>query len=580
MSDLAGLLDSLHVKIATYTSRGLRVPSRLLALLEDAEAEAEIYIKEREARPLAYARLWAPECRSCPHPDPRAPAPPKARRGLPMIAIPGAGMSHRCPGCGVVEQRTSQVSIVQEVMLGDFEQAFGLGGNRTGKTEAGAQMAVAWAQGSDHPDTIAWAKLNNVCLDRMPKGPGVVWAVSQTFSMSRQLQRPKLDAYLPDGSKRRNWDGESEAEVRLPGGGKIVLKAASMAGSEGNAKNPFEGAAIRFAWVDEEIQSPTGYQSIMARTTDQDGMVFVSMTPLSGWTPFLTAQLRHLDKGLPCPPRLYVGFLHAIDNPHVSAEVIEGKWANQPEAVRRARLRGEIVALEGAVHPTFTDGLPYVVPSFDPPASWPRYGGIDFGSRAPFCHLWVAHDEANDVVHVYKEHYQADWLLRDHAEVISRFNACPDCYTDQPIGSDAWHAWIVRRATQGTGCPTCAGSGYSAHAPMVTIADPEDRSGRATLAREYDLPTSPANKNVKRTFDALFTRLALHPKFGTPALVIHDGCSNLIREMRRLTWVPSRKLELKTQGDDHAHDVLRYLCGYLPPPRDAVQPAEGDGDAE
>lgn len=576
MSDLAALLDDLHAKIATYTSRGLRVPSRLLALLEDAEAEAEVYVAERETRPLAYARLWAPECRTCPHPDPRAPAPPKGRRGLPMVAIPGSGMGHRCPGCGVVEQRTSQVSIVQEIMLGDFEQAFGLGGNRTGKTEAGAQMAVAWAQGSDHPDTIAWARLNNVCLDRMPKGPGVVWAVSQTFSMSRQLQRPKLDAYLPDGSKRRNWDGESEAEVRLPGGGKIVLKAASMAGSEGNAKNPFEGAAIRFAWVDEEIQSPTGYQSIMARTTDQDGMVFVSMTPLSGWTPFLQAQLRHLDKGEPCPPRLHVGFLHAIDNPHVSPIVIEGKWANQPEAVRRARLRGEIVALEGAVHPTFSASAPYVLPAFDPPPHWTRYGSIDFGTRAPFAMLWAAHDEANDVVHIYRERYEAGLTIRDHAEAISRINACPACYTSQPIGSDAWHAWIVRRATHGTGCQTCGGSGYSADMPSIIIADPEDLGARNTLAGEYDIACSPAKKDVKKTFNALFSRFALHPTLSTPALVIHDCCVNLIREIRRLTWMEGRKLELKTKGDDHAHDALRYLCGYLPLPREAGEPEDAE----
>ena len=258
--DPAAILAALTDEVRAHAAAGRQPPKSLIAVILDLRRQLEVLDRHRAAHPLAYARLWAPECRTCPHPDPRAPAPPKGRRGLPMVAIPGSGMGHRCPGCGVVEQRTSQVSIVQEIMLGDFEQAFGLGGNRTGKTEAGAQMAVAWAQGSDHPDTIAWARLNNVCLDRMPKGPGVVWAVSQTFSMSRQLQRPKLDAYLPDGSKRRNWDGESEAEVRLPGGGKIVLKAASMAGSEGNAKNPFEGAAIRFAWVDEEIQSPTGYQ--------------------------------------------------------------------------------------------------------------------------------------------------------------------------------------------------------------------------------------------------------------------------------------------------------------------------------
>jgi hypothetical protein len=574
--DPSAILARLTAEVQGHADAGRTPPASLIAVILDLRRQLEVLTRHREAHPLAYARLWAPECRTCPHPDPRAPAPPKARRGLPMLAIPGAGMGHRCHGCGVVEQRTSQIALAQAILDGDYEQVFALGGNRTGKTELGAQVTVAMAQGGDHPDVVAWAALNGLSLARIPAGPGIVWAVSQTFSMSRQIQRGKLDTYLPAGSKRRNWDGESEAEVRLPGGGKIVLKAASMAGGEGNARNPFEGAAIRFAWVDEEIQSPTGYQSIMARTTDQDGAVLNTMTPLSGWTPFLLAQLRHLDKGEPCPPRMHVGFLHAIDNPHVSADVIEGKWANQPEAVRRARLRGEIVALEGAVHPTFSAAAPYVLPAFDPPTKWPRYGGIDFGSRAPFCHLWIAHDESNDVVHVYKEHYEADWTIKDHAEVIARTNACPACYTDQPIGSDAWHAWILRRATSGTGCPTCEGTGFSANNPIITIADPEDRASRNTLTSEYDIPTSAANKDRKRTFDALFTRLALHPKFATPALVIHDCCTNLIREMRRLTWVPGRKLELNTQGDDHAHDVLRYLCGYLPPPRDAGEPAEAE----
>lgn len=574
--DPAAILAALTDEVRAHAAAGRTPPKSLIAVILDLRRQLEVLDRHRAAHPLAYARLWAPECRTCPHPDPRAPAPPKGRRGLPMVAIPGSGMGHRCPGCGVVEQRTSQIALAQAILDGDYEQVFALGGNRTGKTELGAQLTVAIAQGADHPDTIAWARLNGLSLGRLQKGPGLAWAVSQTFSMSRQIQRGKLDRYLPDGSKRRNWDAESEAEVRLPGGAKIVLKAASMAGSEANAKNPFEGASIRFAWVDEEIQSPTGYQSIMARTTDQDGLVLNTMTPLSGWTPFLLAQLRHLDKGEPCPARLYVGFLHAIDNPHVPAEVIEGKWANQPEAVRRARLRGEIVALEGAVHPTFSAAAPYVLPAFDPPAHWTRYGSIDFGTRAPFAMLWAAHDEANDVVHIYRERYEAGLTIRDHAEAISRINACPACYTSQPIGSDAWHAWIVRRATHGTGCQVCGGSGYSTDMPSIIIADPEDLGARNTLAGEYDIACSPAKKDVKKTFNALFSRFALHPTLSTPALVIHDCCTNLIREIRRLTWMEGRKLELKTKGDDHAHDALRYLCGYLPLPREAGEPEDAE----
>lgn len=567
---LARLID----EVKAHAAAGRAPPASLVAVILDLRRQVELLARHREAHPLAYARLWAPECHVCPHPDPHAVAPPKARRGRPMVAIPDAGLSHRCPGCGVVEQRTSQIALAQAILDGDYEQVFALGGNRTGKTELGAQVAAAMAQGSDLPDVMAWAALNGLSLARVPKGPGLVWAVSQTFSMSRGVQRGKLDKYLPAGAKRRNWDAESEAEVRLPGGGKIVLKAASMAGSGTNARNPFEGAAIRFAWVDEEIQSPTGYQSIMARTTDQDGMVFNTMTPLSGWTQFLLAQLRHMDKGEPCPPRLYVGFLHAIDNPHVSAEVVTGKWANAPEAIRRARLRGEIVALEGAAHPTFSEGLPYVVPAFDPPKHWPRYGSIDFGSRAPFAHLWAAHDQSNDVVHFFREYYEPNRTLREHADALWRVNGCPDCYTRAEIGTDAWHAWVALQAGEGTGCATCEGTGYSPDNPDLIIADPEDLGSRRTLASEYSIPTSAANKDKRRTFDALFTRMAIHPKLGTPALVIHDCCHNLIRETRRLTWKNGRQTDFATEGDDHAHDTMRYLCGYLPPPVGAEDASE------
>ena len=572
--DPSAILARLTAEVQAHAAAGRTPPASLIAVILDLRRQLEVMARHREAHPLAYARLWAPECAVCPHPDPAAVAPPKARRGQPMTAIPGAGLSHRCPTCGIVEQRTSQIALAQAALDGDYEQVFALGGNRTGKTELGAQLTAAQAMGADHPDVIAWAALNGLSLGRLLPGPGIVWAVSQTFSMSRTVQRGKLDKYLPAGSKRRNWDAESEAEVRLPGGGKIVLKAASMAGSSTNAKNPFEGANIRFAWVDEEIQSPIGYESIKARTTDDDGMVFVSMTPLSGWTPFLMEQLKHIDKGTPCPPRLFVGFLHAIDNPHVSAEVVKGKWANAPEAIRRARLRGEIVPLEGAVHPTFTEGLPYVVPAFDPPASWTRYGSIDFGSRAPFCHLWAAHDESNDVLHIFGEYYEANRTIKEHAEALWRVNACPDCYTDAPIGSDAWQAWSYRQMSGATGCQTCGGSGLSPFAPEFVIADPEDLGARNTLASEYNIPNSPANKDAKRTWDRLLTRMAIHPTLGTPAVVIHDCCANLIRETRRLTWRGGKAVDLKTEGDDHAHDCLRYLCGYLPPPHGADEAAE------
>ena len=572
------VIAELEAAIMDYARRGVTPPRALTSAILDLHKQLEVLDRHRAAHPLAYARLWSPECEVCPHPDPTAPAPPKGRRGWPMVREPNRGGLHTCPRCGAQRVATSQLGLVQDLLIADYDEAFALGGNRTGKTEAGAQLAVAFAQGADHPDVQAWALGNGLSLARLQRGPTLTWAVSQTFGMSLQIQRPKLDLYLPAGSKRRGWENpQGEAEVRLPQGGKVICKAAAQSGSAENAKNPFEGAAIGFAWVDEEIPSPIGYQSIRARTTDKDGLVFNSMTALSGWTPFLLDRLKHMERGTPRPPRLFVDFLHAVDNPYVSREVVLSKWATAPEAIKRARLRGEIVALEGAVHPDFHNGPPYVVPSFAPPAEWTRYGVIDFGSRAPFCHLWAAHDESADVLHVYREHYAADMLLSDHAAEIWRVEGCPDCMPPE-IGGDVWQAWRVRAFRPGgTGCQTCGGSGCTADAVSKRWADPEGKDQRGVLQSQYDLPTAPAPKARPASFDALHERFAIREKWGTPGVVIHDVCTNLIRETSRLTWRKTGRGgdvdRYETDGDDHAHDCLRYLCYAL---RRAAAPATED----
>ena len=47
---------------------------------------------------------------------------------------------------------------------------------------------------------------------------------------------------------------------------------------------------------------------------------------------------------------------------------------------------------------------------------------------------------------------------------------------------------------------------------------------------------------------------------GRPGIQIHDCCIETIREVENLTWDETRRAELETKGDDHAHDVLRYVC--------------------
>ncbi|MEN9814127.1 MAG: Terminase RNAseH like domain, partial [Verrucomicrobiota bacterium] len=160
---------------------------------------------------------------------------------------------------------------------------------------------------------------------------------------------------------------------------------------------------------------------------------------------------------------------------------------------------------------------------------------------------------------------------------IWRVEGCPDCMPPE-VGGDVWQAWRVRAFRPGgTGCTTCQGSGTTVDAVSKRWADPEGKDQRGVLQSQYDLPTAPAPKARAASFDALHERFAIREKWGTPGIVIHDVCANLIRETSRLTWRKTGRGgdvdRYETDGDDHAHDCLRYLCYAL---RRSAGPASED----
>ena len=103
-----------------------------------------------------------------------------------------------------------------------------------------------------------------------------------------------------------------------------------------------------------------------------------------------------------------------------------------------------------------------------------------------------------------------------------------------------------------------------------TVADPEDRGARLSLAREHGIPTVAAKKergSIRSGINCISERLAINPISGRPALVVHECCTNLIREMEGYCWAPSKGAEVKDapapRQSDHAIDALRYICSKL-----------------
>jgi len=414
--------------------------------------------------------------------------------------------------------KTSQRDAVQAAITPDLLTSVLVGGNRSGKTEAGAQLAVAYAMGRDHPAIQSWARINGLDISGIQKAPGMVCCSSLTGNESIRIQRPKIITYLPRETKWSNQHGHGEATARLPGGGSILFK------SNDQRARAFQGADWDFLWLDEEHDKPIFSEARM-RLVDRSGRAVFTMTPLKGrtwvWEQFINEP----------EPRSLFYTLHSMDNPHIPQEYLKALLARYGPHERAARARGDWTSMEGLIYPF--DRQVHVVPAFDPPSEWERYGGIDFGTRNPFVYLVVALDPADDVLHLFRCHYQREWTLKQHAQEIDEING------------DTWPQWIV--------------------------ADCEDRGSRLSLAREYDIHTIPSRKgkgSVRAGINRVCERLAPDAN-GRPHLVVHDHPSlkPVIKEFESYSWATTQarrdEPDMPLKRNDHAMDAVRYICTSL-----------------
>jgi len=385
------------------------------------------------------------------------------------------------------------------------------GGNRAGKTDLGAQWAVAYALGRDHPQTRAWLDANGLDGSRIQRGPGLVWAVSLTFPDSRRYVRDKLDRYLPSGTKCRNWTAENEAEAVMPNGGKITCKA----WAQGRAG--FQGDAIHAVWCDEEPGDEPAWNELLMRLADYDGRALITFTPgLMGLT-WVYERYAKVPQ-----PTVAATVIFGTDNPYVSPDVLRELLSQFGAGERAARERGEWVQLEGRVWPQWRRDL-HVVAAAALPAEWRRWRSIDFGVRDPFCCVWAARDPSSGLLHIYRCFYRTQ-------------------YTTGQNGLE------VKRLT-------------GAEVVEATVADSAGLDQRRTLAAECGIVTAASPKDIREGVNAVAELLEPDAE-GRPGLVVHECCTDLIREMEGYRWADKVR-EVPVDKDNHSLDALRYLCLWL-----------------
>ena len=418
--------------------------------------------------------------------------------------------------------KTSQRAPLQRAGV-DAVAAFG--GNGSGKTELGSMVACAMAYSRKHPACAAFIRRNKLEPSLFPPRPGIVLASSLNSTMSINIQRAAVERWAPAGTEWRNRDGPGFSEARFPGGGRIrFLTAAS-------GRSSMQGFTADFYWADEEHPEDIireAYQRLTRSMWEgRSGWALHTMTPLSGFTYMHKEFISDPPKdgtSLAC-------FLHGGDNPHIDQRKRDRLLRSVHAGERAARDKGEFTQLEGRVFTEWSRSA-HVVQAHTVDPDWPLYVGWDFGVRAATAILLCALDPSDDTLHVISEVYQAQRTTKENAAAYHRMVS----------GRDV--EWVV--------------------------CDPEDKAARMALGREYGVPNVPAKKgpgSIMRGINVLSERMYVNPISNRPALVVHDNCVNLIRELESYVWAPTKSGEVKDapapRQADHAIDSLRYICTKL-----------------
>jgi phage terminase large subunit-like protein len=475
------------------------------AEIEELLRQRKKLIRLASSFPLSVAKLWTPYCHrwdgfgnesereiGC--------GEPMTRKSMNVW---------ECLSCEIVETRSSQreaaLSLGQEATLIS-------GGNRAGKTQLGAQIAVAVAAGSNEHWVQSWLRINNLPDDMINPNPSTVWVGALSYKDALEYQRPKLDQYLPVGTKKTRWNSQDRGIVKLPNGGRIV----SMSCDAG--REAFQGGSASLIWLDEEPPEPV-FDECMLRTVDSKGSIIITATPLKGLTWLFDKFVEDPIEGF---SRVQIS---GLDNPYVSSVKMRKVVSHLSEASQRARLYGEFSSQSGLVYPEFNRRI-HVVDKFDIPEDWIKHRTIDFGTNHPFCCLWVAVAPSgalasDPVLIIYRELYWTEHTTLESGREILR------------LSKDESYEW--------------------------TVADPESKDGRLTLSRELGIRTlaAPKHLGVIEGIGWVKEWLQLDAE-GKPKLLIFKECTNLIKEFRLYRWDKNIKHDRPMKQHDHALDSLRY----------------------
>lgn len=293
------------------------------------------------------------------------------------------------------------------------------GGNRAGKTEVGAALTVAFAEGKEYfRGDPAWSWVKNLPIPE--KKNRNIWLVGLDYKVLKDvIWREKLLAganhpgFLPKDPEIHIL--ERDMQIEFPAGPVITGKSAD------SGREKFQSASVDLIWIDEECDAEI-FDECYQRTVDCGGKIAVTVTPLidinSGVkTPWIYNLWEDMKNG-----RKDIAFvnLSVLDNPVVpenEKQKLLDKWKGHPE--ERARLFGEFVRRSGLVYPMWSRSIHLKRTS--PSPDWQTIVSIDPAATGITAALWCRVDPSGNL-HLYKTYYESDMTVSEHAKNIMTRN--------------------------------------------------------------------------------------------------------------------------------------------------------------
>lgn len=248
------------------------------------------------------------------------------------------------------------------------------GGNRTGKTVAGAQEVVRYLFGiHEHRKVIA---------------PVEIWCACPSYDLQLDTTQKKLEEIIPRHrikdityAKKNVW-----GRVELDNGSIITFKSYEM------GREKFQGAGKRLIWFDEEPPRDIWEECFVRVDASVPLDIIMTMTPVNGMT-WVYSEL-YLNT---INPDLEIVTASWEDNPWLTDTEKERMTKGLTSDALVVRKEGKFIQRQGLVCGWFSRGASLVNGMIRDPG-WNVYRIVDFGwSSSKTCVLWFGVDSFDRV---------------------------------------------------------------------------------------------------------------------------------------------------------------------------------------